>query len=257
MIAQADANSLSGWSWFTKVFAGPGGAQPASATTAQGGIENSSQPAVGANGLGGANGMPGADVGMFSPTGDYVAAKGVGGGDGLPGQGGGAGAGHTSLPGSPAHTSQGFYYWGARGGGGGAGGCPGLAGEVGGGGGASVALVAINSPMRFTSSTVESSTGGVGGKSGKPSTPSSGGTGGLANQGAQAGADGGWGGNAGISGNGAGGPSIAMAYSGTMPTAIASTLSPGVGGAGVPLRIFVDYNIPASPSGKSASSFSF
>jgi hypothetical protein len=46
---------------------------------------------------------------------------------------------------------------------------------------------------------------------------------------------GGKGGEAGVSGSGAGGPSIALAYHGALPSVdAASTLTPGAAGSGVP-----------------------
>lgn len=252
----SEFNSLV-WVWNSKATPGPGGAQPANATTAKGGIDGVSTPDPGADGASGTNGAPGVEVGTFKPTGDYLASAGGPGTDGKPGQGGGAGAGHMANPPTPPSNYQNYYFWGARGGGGGAGGCPGLAAEPGGGGGASVALLAINSPMEVRSSTLDSSTGGKGGAAGAPSQYTLGGSGGLTNQGAQGGAPGGRGGLPGVSGNGAGGPSIAVVSTGGAPMLMGCTLSPGSGGAGVAMRTVNAFTIPASPAGRSAPTHTF
>lgn len=244
--------------WVVKAVPSSGGAQPANASTALGGVDGVTVPVAGATGADGANGMAGGDVGTFDVSGGYKPASGSVGVDGAVGQGGGGGAGHMEPGPTPTFN---YYWWGSRGGGGGAGGCPGLAAEIGGGGGASVGLLVMNGALRISSSVVESSAGGAGGKAGKRSNPTAGGLGGPANPAsaspAQAGANGGDGGKGGISGNGGGGPSFAIAYTNGAPIVLATSLTPGSGGAGVAARALIDHTIPASASGKSAATYAF
>jgi len=238
----------------------------ASIQTEVGGEYGVSPAVSGADGTSGISGKSASAIGALVVIG-YVPADGLAGTAGQPGQGGGGGSGvglqqlqaaysATYAPGAPRFTNTGDA-WGAPGGGGGAGGCPGLAGKPGGGGGASIAIVAIASPFILDDATMESATGGAGGAAGTPSHPTVGGAGGVAYDHAQAGMAGGAGGEAGISGNGAGGPSFAIASSGAPPQRLATTAKVGSGGAGVAARTIGTTVIPASTDGASAETYVF
>jgi len=218
-------------------------------------------------GVGGSTGSPGAD-GTDGPSGvdfgnlsaaGYVAADGLNGTDGAPGQGGGGSGGANWLAQDyPAGNYAGYYAWGEPGAGGGAGGCPGLAGTAGKGGGASIAVVAVESPLTLDTVVVVTSAGGAGGTAGVAGTPTSGGIGGKPVKHTIGAGNGGAGGKAGVSGNGGGGPSIGIAYQGTAPTELATTVTAGVGGAGVASRVGNDgKTIPASMSGRSANVYAW
>jgi hypothetical protein len=159
-------------------------------------------------------------------------------GDGTPGGNGGNGNGGNGGDGIPTpfdpSGSVGKSYLGTPGAGGGAGGCAGLAGTVGTGGGASIAVIAIASPLLLKSARVASSAAGSGKVGSFGIAATQGGAPGNCGIAATCGTDGGKGGEAGVSGSGAGGPSIALAYHGALPSLdAASTLTPGAAGSGV------------------------
>ncbi len=245
-----------------------GGLPAATPQTAAGGIINGVLPQAGKQGASGSNGVSGSSMGALSSTG-YTPSNGTSGTAGKPGQGGGGGAG-IGLDQLTANDPQNQAYWpstfaqahggsvkawGTSGGGGGAGGCPGLPGGAGRGGGASIAVLATDSPMTLEDVNIESSTGGAAGKAGVFSMARVGGDGGSSPY--ESGASGGAGGYAGVSGNGGGGPSLGIVYHGAAVQLLASTVTPGAGGAGVAQRIINTFTIPASPTGKSADLYSF
>jgi hypothetical protein len=211
------------------------------------------------NGLAGSAGVSGksATAGLFNING-WVPGNGTNGTSGGAGTGGSGGDGQ-SLDFDPTSVNPPYALgnWGA---GGGAGGCAGIAGTAGTGGGASVALLAVGSPLSIVSSMLTSSNGGAGkpGTLGAPATP--GGAAGttFAPKPLTAGAHGGAGGESGISGSGAGGPSVAIAYTGNIPVVDAkSTLTPGTAGLGVTAQSSNGKTIPASGNGVSQATFSF
>lgn len=185
----------------------------------------------GSNGADGANGSDGASggsgVGSITEAG-FTPSNGAHGTNGAPGQGGGGGG--AKLP-DPATLAEGTY-WGYPGGGGGAGGCPGVAGPAGGGGGASIGVIAFRSIVHFSHSEVHANDAGHGGKGTLGSARSPGGEGadGYISLPVLKGGNGGAGGLAGTSGHGAGGPSIGIAYKGSLPDL--GTMTPTVGAAG-------------------------
>lgn len=218
-------------------------------------------PTDGAAGANGSDGASGGAFGTLSPTG-YVAADGNVGSDGAPGQGGGGAAGQsiTSSMASPALPANQYKTArGEAGASGGAGGCPGLAGTAGKGGGASIAVVAIGSAFTLDTVKIETSMGGAGGASGFSSANTKGGAGGSPVQYTVHAATGGDGGLAGVSGNGGGGPSIGIAYQGSAPTQLASTVTLGAPGGGVAARTDTGSGktIPASANGISATTYAF
>jgi hypothetical protein len=226
-------NPICNWS----VVAGYDSTAPVSASSAAGGA--------------GADGASASTVGAFSSDG-YAPAGGTPGADGAPGKGGSGGStgGVRATIDGPENSNK--YFECAAGPGGGAGGCPGLAGAPGGGGGASVAALVLASPgLTFMTSQLVAGTGGAGGKGTFGSMSTAGGAPGVNNQ-ATPGAAGGPGGRAGFSGNGAGGPSVALAYTGgAVVITPDSHTSTGAPGAGVPARTNPTTNvtIPASASG--------
>ncbi len=230
----------------------------ATSQTAQGGGMGYAG-ALGAAGADGSSGAPGV-TGVLSATG-YTPADGSAGSDGAPGQGGGGASGYFTLQNDyPAGSNMGKTGFAQPGAGGGAGGCPGLAGTAGKGGGASVAIVAVASAFTLDTVTIESSSGGAGGAAGASSQPTAGGVGGKHPSGSGItvdGGNGGAGGHAGVSGNGGGGPSLGLAYQGTEPTMLASTVKQGSGGAGVAQRVVNGQTIAASPNGASQDVYSF
>ena len=126
------------------------------------------------------------------------------------------------------------------------------------GGGASVALLAIASSLSISSSTFISMNGGDGEVGTFGSVGTAGGNPGFSYTATTEGLAGGMGGNAGISGSGAGGPSIAIAYTKPMPATDATTiLTPGTAGAGVPAQSNGVKTIPLSASGVSATTYPF
>ncbi len=233
-------------------------ATPTSSTAQGGSLGNNGSP--GAVGGDGANGAPGLSAGLILVSG-YTPSDGTAGASGAPGQGGGGAGGYFTLPNDyPASSYVGKNGWAQPGAGGGAGGCPGLAGAIGKGGGASIAIVAVASPFTLDTVSVESSSGGAGGAAGASSVPTAGGLGGKppSGSGVQSyGGAGGAGGHAGVSGNGGGGPSLGVAYQGTEPTLLASTIKQGAGGAGVAQRVINGQTIAASPNGASQDAYSF
>ena len=229
--------------------------------TTQGGVTSSSVPT---NGAAGANGTDGASAGAFGTLGPngYSAADGAAGSDGAPGQGGGGAAGQAitdTMAWAGLNVNQGKGARGEAGASGGAGGCPGLAATAGKGGGASIAVVAIGSAFTLDTIVIETSMGGAGGAAGVSSTNTTGGTGGSPVQYTVHAANGGDGGFAGVSGNGGGGPSIGIAYQGTAPTQLASTVKLGAPGSGRPASTDTGSGktIPASANGVSASTYAF
>jgi hypothetical protein len=220
------------------------------------------------NKLGGAAGKVGAPgtsggAGTFSTTG-FLPGDGKPGMSGTNGTGGSGGDGmipavsaDTVPPGTIHHDQT----WnGEAGAGGGAGGCGGNAGTAGKGGGASVALVALSSPMKITASKLTSGTGGNGGAGTFGSAATLGGNPGSCAIGTPTtcGTKGGNGGEAGFSGSGAGGHSVAIAATGTMPVVDpTSTLLPGTAGTGQPALSQGAKNIPLSANGVSQATYTF
>ncbi len=204
--------------------------------------------ASGAPAVGGADGQEGRSAveGKISPDG-YESADGVPGTSGSPGQGG-RGGDASKPPGDAVGT-----WWGQSGAGGGSGGCPGLAGTAGKGGGASIAIVAVRSPVRVESMALTASSGGAGGQGTFGSQRNEGGLPGafpVLNDDTRP-SFGSPGGRAGISGNGAGGPSIGIAYQGGAPILTQTNTKVGAGGAGVAARSQNGKTIPAAPAGAS------
>lgn len=217
----------------------------------------------GAVGAAGQDGESARTLGALSADG-YVPANGMAGADGSPGKGGSGGNGGTSIAGQHCPTVPGAGAYCVAGPGGGAGGCPGLAGTPGTGGGASIAALLFASPgLTFTASELVSADGGNGGMGAFGSEPTAGGAPGAAKNGAPAGSPGGAGGRAGFSGNGAGGPSAAIAHTGGAPVIAPDTkTAAGAGGKGVSERSRPDsignvVTIPASADGTSKAVFDF
>ncbi len=220
-------------------------------------------PSNGVNGVNGADGESGSSFGSLSASG-YVPSDGTSGVAGTPGQGGGGAAGMALYqsddfnPKTPSYNGKTGY--GDYGAGGGAGGCPGLPATIGKGGGASIAVVAVQSPFTLDTVIVQTSNGGAGGAAGNSSAITVGGSGGAKTTNTFVGGSGGNGGYAGVSGNGAGGPSIAIAYQGTSPvTQLATTITLGQGGSGV-AAVTDSSNgktIPASVSGMNLQVYLF
>lgn len=198
----------------------------------------------------------------------FVPGDGSVGGNGTPGPGGNGGSGdapngsdydvatHSYLaPGQHINASA----VGASGSGGGAGGCPGIAGTAGTGGGASIALLAISSGLTLKSARLTSSAGGSGGSGTFGSAATKGSPAGVcAHGGVTCGTAGGAGGESGVSGSGVGGPSLALAYQGVLPTVDAlSQLAPGTGGAGVGQQVQGAKVINATANGASQAIYSF
>jgi hypothetical protein len=205
-------------------------------------MPNDGQNGVGEGNLGqcpgypGAPGVPGPDGSGASglPTLDasgYVGANGTSGTAGTPGQGGGGGGGGNNV--CPPNNGAG-----PGGGGGGSGGCGGQAAPGGGPGGASIALLSVDATLTLTDVSLAAGGGGPGGAGAAGQPGGSGGQPGLAGAGggACAGGQGGQGGDGGDSGGGLGGYSIALAFTGTAPTEMGTTMAsagaPGPGGAG-------------------------
>jgi len=193
-------------------------------------------------GVDGASGV----LGSFDATG-YLPADGVAGTSGSVGRGGWGGF-YDTIP--PQYTAAYGYAYGAVMAGGGVGGCPGLAGTPGKGGGASVAVLTLRSPIRFDSMTLVASAGGSGGRGTLGSAESAGTIGGYDGSAQMYSKPGERGGRAGVSGNGAGGPSFAIAHEGGAPVLSQSKTEVGEGGAGVDARSSGMRNLPASAAGE-------
>jgi hypothetical protein len=213
------------------------------------------QPA--GSGAPGSDGASASAIGSFSAADGYAPAGGAAGTDGAPGKGG-SGGNSGPLYGGPAGsvaTDSNRYRVGASGPGGGAGGCPGLAGTPGSGGGASVAALVFASPgLTFTTVELVGGAGGRGGKGTFGSLPGAGGLPGTTPPGATAATAGSLGGRSGVSGNGAGGPSVALAFTGGAPVVSPDThTTAGVGGDGVAVRTepSTSATLPASANGPS------
>ena len=213
-------------------------------------------------GAAGTDGASASTLGLFSATVGYAPANGAAGADGSPGKGGTGGnggpewstAGKTALEGN-------LYRVSASGPGGGAGGCPGLAGTSGTGGGASLAALVFGSPG-LTLSTVDlvAGDGGRGGKGTFGSLPQPGGQHGTTPTGATPATGGSFGGRAGFSGNGAGGPSAALAFTGGAVIVSPDThTTAGTAGAGVAARTepFTSVTMPTSAAGSSKAVLQF
>ena len=209
----------------------------------------------------GSDGSSASKIGSFTPDG-YSAADGTDGADGTPGPGGSGGNGAPTTigtscgaSGTGSNPAAGKIIYDATGAGGGAGGCPGLAGKAGTGGGASIAALVFASPgLSLTTCELVAGDAGKGGSGAFPSAPTSGGVPGWAPPGTTFATAGGPGGRAGFSGNGAGGPSIALAHTGGEIVVAPDThLTAGNAGAGVPDRSTVingsTVTIPASVAG--------
>jgi hypothetical protein len=221
-------------------------------------------PGTGAAGAPGTDGASASKLGSFTPADGYVPLDGTAGGNGSPGLGGGGGNGAPSTIGQPCGmANEGNVIYDASGAGGGAGGCPGLAGNAGGGGGASVAALVFASPgLSFTTCELSAGAGGNGGKGAFPSAPTIGGDPGLPPTDTTLAKAGGAGGPGGISGNGAGGPSVALAYTGgELVVAQDTHTKASAGGAGVADRSSlvngVSRMIPASAGGASMPTLAF
>jgi hypothetical protein len=212
------------------------------------------------NGAAGTDGASASNIGVFSAADGYAPAGGTPGSDGSPGKGG---TGGNSGPnwGTPGTSSDsGYYRYGAAGSGGGAGGCPGLAGTPGAGGGASLAALVFASPgLTLTTVELVAGNGGGGGKGTFGSVASAGGNAGVAATGSTSPTAGSPGGRAGFSGNGAGGPSVALAYTGGgLVVAQDTHLTPGSAGAGVAARTdLLNVTIPASATGPALATLAF
>jgi hypothetical protein len=187
---------------------------------------------------------------------EYKPIDGTPGANGGPGAGGAGGSGSPPTAGSGGASATGAGWYGFTGAAGGAGGCPGLAGTAGKGGGASIAAFLIASPLTLEGTELIGGHGGDGGLGTFGSSPTEGGApgpnpGGFAET---AGKPGGRGGLAGVSGNGASGPSIAVAHDGQAPKIVGDTkLTPGAGGNAINERtrdtLGTIVTIPASPAG--------
>ena len=209
------------------------------------------------------NGASASTYGSFTPQG-YAPVDGTAGSDGVPGHGGSGGNGAPTTFGADCTQAQeGNIIYDATGPGGGAGGCPGLAGTAGRGGGASIAALVFASPgLSLTTCELVAGGGGNAGKGAFPSAPTFGGNAGVTPIDATAATAGGPGGQAGFSGNGSGGPSIALAYTGgDIVVAQDTHLTPATAGAGVPVRSTVivgaTVTIPAGASGPSMATLAF
>ncbi len=205
-------------------------------------------------GAAGIDGASATSIGAFSPDG-YAPKAGTAGTDGAPGKGGTGGNGGPRYGGSGSLADSNKYYYGAAGAGGGAGGCPGLAGAPGGGGGGSIAAVVLASPgLTLTTVELVAGDGGRGGKGTFGSLLQPGGTPGTTPAGSTPAKSGTFGGRAGFSGNGAGGPSVALAFTGGAVVLSPDThLTAGTAGAGVIARTepFTSVTMPASVPGPS------
>ena len=218
-------------------------------------------PGTGAAGIPGSDGASASTYGGFTPEG-YAPRDGTAGVDGAPGLGGGGGnAAPTNFGAQCGSANVGNIIYDASGAGGGAGGCPGLAGKPGNGGGASIAALVFASPgLSLTGCDLVAGDGGKGGSGAFPSAPTPGGNPGIGPSGTTAALGGGAGGRAGFSGNGAGGPSVALAYTGGNIVAAQDThLTPGTAGVGVAARTNASTNvtIPASASGPAMATLAF
>lgn len=195
----------------------------------------------GPGGVGGP-GSPGADsnytaltIGTLASDGSYTTADGAGGAAGTNGGGGGGGgSGGGAGSGCPLSCHDDTS---GNGGGGGAGGCAGGAGGSGGGGGASLGIVIVGSAATIDQCQVNAGKGGggAGGGSGGPGGSGGSGTGGGAGGGSAGsggpGSNGAGGGSGGSGSGGTGGPSICVAYSGTVPNYTNSHCNRAGGGA--------------------------
>ncbi|WP_394849742.1 hypothetical protein LZC95_20095 [Pendulispora brunnea] len=232
----------------------PAPGEAANASHAQGGaVESNASLAPGSEGASGKTGTSGSEIGGLSADGTYLPSDGTPGTDGAPGIGGGGGGGRGPQ-GTPALQQK---HCSAVGAGGGAGGCPGLAGAPGRGGGASIGIISTDSSIDLTDCIVAAADGGAGGKGTNGSRRTNGGAGGVAGStGGQfpglAGAQGGPGGLAGASGSGGGGPSIGIAFRGTAPILLRSSVTVGAGGPGVP-EVAADGRLSIPPSKKGLS----
>lgn len=218
-------------------------------------------PQLGGPGAAGTDGASASSIGAFSAADGYAPAGGTAGAPGSPGNGG---TGGNSGPewgtaGSAADSS--LYRIGASGAGGGAGGCPGLGGTAGTGGGASIAaLVFASAGLTLTAVELKANSGGRGGKGTFGSLATAGGTAGITAPGASPASSGGAGGRAGFSGNGAGGPSVALSFTGGALVVSPDThTTAGTAGAGVDARTnpATNVTIPASAAGASSAVLQF
>jgi hypothetical protein len=181
----------------------------------------------------GAAGMDGvsATAGRLTVDG-YATGNGTPGTNGAPGKGGRGGAGYDLT----GQFCSGGAVFSASGPGGGAGGCPGVAGKPGTGGGASIgALVATSPGLSFEETEIIAGDGGNGGAGTIGASGTPGGEAQAGHSGEHQAYGGGRGGRPGTSGSGAGGPSIAIAYTAGIPMIGSKTrLVVGKAGAGVP-----------------------
>ncbi len=189
---------------------------------------------AGTHGARGVNGKSATGYGSFARTG-YQPLDGTAGTNGSVGAGGSAGDGIGHV--LPCNfCGQGgkvaFRSWGGAGGG--AGGCGGVAGTAGRGGGASIAVFAYASPIKLVDVAIVTGNGGAGGRGSFGARATLGGKAGTYTHVATAGQPGGNGGPAGTSGSGAGGPSIGIAFTGTTPEMVDTTITLGKSGDGVP-----------------------
>lgn len=241
-----------------QIAANPGPSLAAAAT--------SSTAGPGAAGAPGGDGSSGTSSsgGVFSEQG-FTPGSGTVGQNGTAGQGGGGGNGAalTAADTGTIPVHQPYPYYGNAGAGGGAGGCPGIAGSPGTGGGASIGLFSVNSGVRLLDATIVTEKGGAGGAGSLPSDPTAGGQAGMNVSGhaANAAGAGGRGGRGGVSGSGAGGPSIAVVYKGTIPNLSGATTTVGAAGAGRAAQSKTSagaaVTLPASAAGMAQATFQF
>lgn len=166
-------------------------------------------------------GLPGFGLGAISVNG-FVGAASLDGQNGANGGGGGGGGAKPHQPG----------------GGGGGGGCGGGKGHAGLYGGSSIAMISLNSTITITDSTFSVGLGGNGGAQGLGGL---GGLGGIGGIGDVLGCDGGAGGRGQRGGPGSmgpGGQQFGIAYRGTLPTLVGSTLPTlGAPAVGAPMGV--------------------
>jgi hypothetical protein len=196
----------------------------------------------GHDGIPGADGVHGLNMGNVSPTitdAGWRGIRGADGGAGRPGQGGGGGGGSRGGAMYCGSRPQG----GASGGSGGSGGCGGKGGRGGGYGGGSIGLISYNATVKLDEITVRTGNGGRGGAGGRGQFGGRGGFGGPGGAGSEgsnpgcSGGDGGKGGNGGHGRGGSGGPSLGIAYlraarSETVLEPVFDLGQPGSGGPG-------------------------
>jgi hypothetical protein len=206
-------------------------------TSGAAGVPAWTQSLDGTPGADGVNGTPGLASFGHLDHGRYVPADGN---DATPGSIGYAGMGGSGGRSGSKGDVESYYPVAGGGGQGGYPGCGGAPGHAGGGGGASIALISEGSTIALDWCDVITNHGGDGGGASSGLTGQGGGAGGKGGLGGssdangQNGGRGGNGGKGGDGGPGAGGPSIGVVASGSMPTTSNVTFvlgAPGRGGA--------------------------